>query len=92
MTSITPVWGLEAELLTLVQALDFLKDRVDGFQDTAFHFLELAKPYGVVDAVVLEEVSIFRSLEGPRSYHRVAVHVGDAAVHCLIVEVRRPET
>ena len=79
----------EAKLTAIIDCANVLENRVDGLEDAAFQFLELAELDWIVDAVILHVIRVARRFESARSRHGVTVHVGQPAVTSHVVEIHR---
>lgn len=79
----------EAELTAIIDGANVLENWVDGLENAAFQFLELAEFDGIIDAVVLHVVRAGRWLESSSSGHRVTVHVRESAIASDVVEIHR---
>lgn len=86
---VTSVGRVKTQFPAIVQRADVLVHRVDGFQDTAREFLELAQFDGFVHAVVLQIVDPGRRFEYPLSRHRQPVHVRQFAFGRTVVVIGR---
>jgi hypothetical protein len=86
---VTAVGCGETKLTAIIDGANVLENRIDGLENTAFQFLELAKFDGIINAVVLHVVRIARWFESSCSGHRVTVHVRESAIASDVVEIHR---
>lgn len=71
-----PIWRVETQVATLLNATDILIDRVDSFQNSARQTFKLAQLVGLLGAIVLQIFSAFVGLKGIRSRQCETVHFG----------------
>lgn len=84
-----PIGGVQAQFAALVDAADFLIDRVDCLKNASRQSLELAQLVGLLDAMILEIFASLLGLEGIGSGQSGAIHFAELASASRSSVIRR---